>query len=147
MKKFVKNSEAPGAVLLLVFLGRFLLTMICYGSGEIGGIFAPMLALATLFSLGLAQVCDGWFPGQLPQPGVFAVAGMGGLVAATVRAPLTAVMLVMELTDNFLVALPILLTCICAAITAHFLGGEPVYSVLLKRILDKLERQPPSDRI
>jgi len=53
----------------------------------------------------------------------------------------------MELTDNFLVALPILLTCICAAITAHFLGGEPVYSVLLKRILDKLERQPPSDRI
>jgi CIC family chloride channel protein len=68
-------------------------------------------------------------------------------VAATVRAPLTAVMLVMELTDNFLVALPILLTCICAAITAHFLGGEPVYSVLLKRILDKLERQPPSDQI
>lgn len=141
------NSEAPGAVLLLVFLGRFLLTMICYGSGEIGGIFAPMLALATLFSLGLAQVCDAWFPGQLPQPGVFAVAGMGGLVAATVRAPLTAVMLVMELTDNFLVALPILLTCICAAITAHILGGEPVYSVLLKRILEKLERQPPSDRI
>ncbi|MFM6376798.1 MAG: hypothetical protein ACKPH1_25415, partial [Microcystis panniformis] len=46
-----------------------------------------------------------------------------------------------------LVALPILLTCICAAITAHFLGGEPVYSVLLKRILDKLERQSPSDRI
>ena len=79
MKKFVKNSEAPGAVLLLVFLGRFLLTMICYGSGEIGGIFAPMLALATLFSLGLAQVCDAWFPGQLPQPGVFCRRWDGGI--------------------------------------------------------------------
>jgi CIC family chloride channel protein len=139
------DSEAPGRVLLLVFLGRFLLTMICYGSGEIGGIFAPLLALATLFSLGLARVCDAWFPGQLPQPGVFAVAGMGGLVAATVRAPLTAVMLTMELTDNFLVALPMLVACIFASITAHFLGGEPVYSVLLKRILEK--KQPPSDQI
>ena len=140
-------SEAPGLILLLVFLGRFLLTMVCYGSGEIGGIFAPMLAIATLFSLGLARVCDTWFPGQLPQPGVFAVAGMGGLVAATVRAPLTAVMLTMELTDNFLVALPMLVTCIFAAITAHLLGGEPIYSVLLKRILEKLQKQPQSDRI
>lgn len=141
------NSDAPGIILLLVFLGRFLLTMVCYGSGEIGGIFAPMLALATIFSLGLARVCNSWLPGQLPQPGVFAVAGMGGLVSATVRAPLTAAVLVMELTDNFFVGLPILLTCICSAITAHILGGQPVYSVLLKRILAKLENQPVSDRI
>lgn len=141
------DSEAPGIILLLLFLGRFLLTMICYGSGEIGGIFAPMLALATLFSLGLARVCDIWFPDSLLQPGVFAVAGMGGLVAATVRAPLTAVILVMELTDNFWVALPILLTCICAAMTAHILGGEPIYSVLLERTLQKLANKPPSDQI
>ncbi|WP_217651876.1 chloride channel protein [Hydrococcus rivularis] len=70
---------------------RFVLVMFCYGSGAIGGIFAPMLSISTLFSLLVAREFNSWFPGQIPQPAVFAVAGMGGLVAATVRAPLTAI--------------------------------------------------------
>lgn len=131
------DSTASQEILWLVLLGRFVLTILCYGSGEIGGIFAPMLALATLLSLALAKTFDAWFPALLPQPGIFAVAGMGGLVAATVRAPLTAALLVFELTDNFSIILPMLITCVSAAIVAHVLGGEPVYSVLLRRILEK----------
>jgi CIC family chloride channel protein len=73
------DSVATGEILWLVLLGRFALTMLCYGSGEIGGIFAPMLALATLLSLALAKTFDAWFPDLLTQPGIFAVAGMGGL--------------------------------------------------------------------
>jgi CIC family chloride channel protein len=129
------NSNVLGRELLLVFLARFALTMFCYGSGAIGGIFAPMLAIATLFSLGMARELHLWFPDQLPEPGVFGLVGMGALVAATVRAPLTAILLTMELTGNYSVVLPLLTTCISASITAHGLGAEPIYSVLLARAL------------
>jgi CIC family chloride channel protein len=108
------NSEAPGAVLLLVFLGRFLLTMICYGSGEIGGIFAPMLALADSiqFRAGTGLRC--LVSGSTAPTRGFCRRWDGGISGGHSPRSLTAVMLVMELTDNFLVALPILLTCICA---------------------------------
>ena len=74
-----------------------------------------------------------------PEPDAFAVAGMGALVAATVRAPLTAIVLTVEMTDNYLLILPLLVTCLTSTITAHALGGEPIYSVLLKRTLSRAQ--------
>lgn len=141
------NNEISGYWLLFVCFARFVLTMFCYGSGAIGGIFAPMLGIATLFSLGVAKALYEWFPAQLPEPGVFAIAGMGALVAATVRAPLTAIFLTMELTDNYFVVLPLLITCLVAAMTAHALGSEPIYSVLLKRALEKVQHLPRTDLV
>ncbi|MHC5779676.1 H(+)/Cl(-) exchange transporter ClcA [Nostoc sp.] len=141
------NQEPPGYLLLFVLVVRFALVMFCYGSGAIGGIFAPMLSISTLFSLSMARELNSWFPDQIPQPAVFAVAGMGGLVAATVRAPLTAMMLTMELTDNYFIVLPLLVTCLFASISAHLLGGEPIYSVLLKRAYEKLQSIPQSDSV
>ncbi|MEG3439385.1 H(+)/Cl(-) exchange transporter ClcA [Pannus brasiliensis CCIBt3594] len=141
------DNHSSAGILWLVLLGRFALTLLCYGSGEIGGIFAPMLALATLLSLALAKTFDTWFPHVLPEPGVFAVAGMGGLVAATVRAPLTAALLTFELTDNFSIILPMLITCVSAAIVAHFLGGEPVYSVLLRRACERASDETLTDQV
>jgi CIC family chloride channel protein len=141
------NSNISGRLLLLFCLARFALTMFCYGSGAIGGIFAPMLAIATTFSLGVARELYDWFPAQLPEPTVFGVVGMGALVAATVRAPLTAILLTLELTDNYLVILPLLMTCIVASMTAHLLGGEPIYSVLLKRTLEKRQHLASTDSV
>ena len=68
-----------------------------------------------------------------------AIAGMGGLVAATVRAPLTAVavLLTIEITDNYFVVLPLFLTCLMASIVAEFLGGQPVYTALLERLANQ----------
>jgi CIC family chloride channel protein len=141
------NDNLSGRGLLLFFLARFALTMVCYGSGAIGGIFAPMLAIATLFSLSIARELHLWFPGQLPEPAVFGLVGMGALVAATVRAPLTAILLTIELTGNYLVVVPLLTTCITASITAHVLGGEPLYTVLLKRTLEKRHYVPVTDAV
>ncbi|WP_107669373.1 H(+)/Cl(-) exchange transporter ClcA [Cyanothece sp. BG0011] len=140
------RNEAPGYVLLSLFLLRFGLTMFCYGCGAPGGIFAPMLALATTFSMGATQQVHDWFefPFLLPEPDAFAVAGMGALVAATVRAPLTAIVLTIEMTDNYLLILPLLVTCLTSTITAHALGGEPIYSVLLKRNLRRIQGEQSS---
>ncbi len=125
----------PTVFLLALFLGRFLLTVASYGTGAPGGIFAPMLALGTLFGLWFGQISHGWIPALLDHPQVYTVAAMGALFSATVRAPITGVALAMELTGSYQQLLPILLTCVPATLVAHGLGGMPIYTLLLERVL------------
>jgi CIC family chloride channel protein len=94
-----------GAVFML-FAIRFAATVLSYGSGAAGGIFAPMLALGTLLGMGLGQALQASVPG-VPEPGVLALAGMAGLFSATVRAPVTGIALAVEMTGNFGQILPI----------------------------------------
>ena len=71
----------------------------------------------------------------MPDAGVFVVAGMGALFSATVRAPITGIVLAVELTGNYALILPVTLACVGATVVAHRLGGRPVYTVLLERAL------------
>lgn len=64
---------------------------------------------------------------------------MGALFAATVRAPLTGIVLVLEMTDNYQLILPMIITCLGATMLAQLLGGRPIYTVLLERILQRSE--------
>lgn len=121
--------------LLFLFLGRFGATIFSYGSGAPGGIFAPMLALGTLFGLWFGHMVEGVVPGQSFAPGVFAIAGMGALFSATVRAPLTGIILTVEMTGNYSLILPLIITCLSATLVAQGLGGRPVYTLLLERTL------------
>lgn len=130
------SGSIPVMIMLLVFVARFGTTMISYGSGAIGGIFAPMLALGTLFGMWFGHFAHFLLPDLVVQPEVFAVAGMAALFCATVRAPLTGIALTIEMTGNYLMILPLILTCITSTIVAQGLGGQPIYTVLLKRTLD-----------
>ena len=58
---------------------------------------------------------------------------MGALLAASVRAPLTGIVLVLEMTDNYQLILPMIITCLGATLLAQFLGGKPLYSTILQR--------------
>jgi CIC family chloride channel protein len=136
------NNLLSSQLLLLLFLVRFAMVVICYGSGAPGGIFAPLLSMATLFGLAVARQTHAWLPEILPYPEVLTIAGMGALVAATVRAPLTAILLTIEMTSNYMMILPILVSCLAATMTAQGLGGKPVYTVLLKRRLLQLGKAP-----
>ena len=137
-ERLVENAlggAIPTAILLFLFLGRFLLTVASYGTGAPGGIFAPMLALGTLFGLWFGQISHGALPGLIEHPEVFTVAAMGALFSATVRAPITGIALAMELTGSYAQLMPILLTCVPATLVAHGLGGMPIYTLLLERTL------------
>jgi len=123
--------------LLLLFAARFGTGAVSYGCGAPGGIFAPMLALGTLFGMAYGHSVHALFPQLIGDPGVFAVAGMGALFTATVRAPITGVALAIEITANYEQILPLLLTCAAATIVAERLGGQPIYSLLLKRTLER----------
>ena len=129
----------PGTGFLLILLAARLLTTVgSYGAGLPGGIFAPLLALGTLVGVLFDHLVAGLVPGLDLGPGLFAVAAMGALFAATVRAPLTGIILVIELTGALDLGLPIILTCLGATFTAEALGGQPIYSLLLAQ-----GHQPP----
>ncbi len=131
----VTNGGYSAAFLLLLFVARIATTLICFGSGAPGGIFAPMLALGTLFGYAFGLIAKGLLPELEIDPGMFAIAGMGALFAATVRAPITGILLVIEMTNNYYLILPLIITCLGAVIFAQMLGGQPIYSQLLHRTL------------
>lgn len=131
--------------LLIFFVLRTITTIISFSSGAPGGIFAPTLALGTLFGSAFGLMATYLFPDYQIQIGTFAIAGMGALFAATVRAPLTGIVLVLEMTDNYQLILPMIITCLGATMLAQLLGGRPIYTVLLERILQRSEAKEKTE--
>src|SRR5262249_10920687 len=80
------------------FLLRFVLSMASYATGAPGGIFAPLLVLGALVGLGIGEVTHLFFPHLVPVPAIFAVVGMAAYFTAIVRAPLTGIVLIIEMT-------------------------------------------------
>ena len=131
-------------MLLFFFIARVITTLLCFGSGAPGGIFAPMLALGTILGTAFGLSCAHFFPQYGIEAGTFAIAGMGALFAASVRAPLTGIVLVLEMTDNYQLILPMIVTCLGATLIAQFMGGKPLYSAILARTLQRQEQAASS---
>ena len=94
-----------------------------------------MVALGTILGIWFAGLVPSGLPVFDVAPGVFMVAGAGAFFAATVRAPVTGIVLASELTGNFQLILPVTIACITATLVAHALGGRPIYTVMLERTL------------
>jgi H+/Cl- antiporter ClcA len=119
------NQVAPFLLVALLVL-RPLSTVLCLGSGVPGGLFTPSLALGALFGGVLGQVWSWVWPGV--PPGLFAVLGAGAVLAATTHGPISAVVLVMELTARdrpFL--LPLIIAVATATIVARTLDERSIY--------------------
>lgn len=128
-------------MLLTIFILRFAATILCFSSGAPGGIFAPTLALGTILGILFGMLIQHLFPDYQIELGACAIIGMGGLFAATIRAPLTGIVLVMEMTDNYQLILPMIITCLGATLAAQALGGRPLYSSILENILLRSAQQ------
>lgn len=115
---------------ILVLL-RFGLTMVSYSAGSAGGIFLPLLVLGALGGLGFSEGVRALMPGGLSvAQEVFVVLGMGALFTAIVRAPLTGIVLMVELTGTYRLMLPLLLSCLAAYGVAEWWRDRPIYDAL-----------------
>ncbi len=130
----VLNQPWTLILLLQLLFVRTIASLASYGTGVPGGIFAPLLALGTLLGVTFSFLVSAVLPGLDSSAGMFAVAAMGALFAATVRAPLTGIVLVVELTGAYGSLLTIILTCLMATFTAQFLNGKPIYHELRQRL-------------
>ena len=123
----------PLAVLPLVFLLRFGLACVSYAARTPGGLFAPMLVLGAQLGLLFGLLCQLTFPGLGVQPVAFAVVGMAAFFAGAVRAPVTGIVLVIEMTTSFPMFLPMLAACFTAMLVPTLLGNPPIYDSLRDR--------------
>jgi chloride channel protein, CIC family len=113
-----------------VFLVRFGLGPLSYAAGTPGGLFAPMLVLGAQSGLVLRTLFCRWFPYLAERPAAFAVVGMAPFFTAVVRAPVTGIILVTEMTGCFTLLLPMLLACFAAMTVPTLLGDPPIYDSL-----------------
>ena len=126
--------------LLFLFIARLFLSIFSYSTGVPGGIFLPMLTLGVIFGMLFGTSMQHYFPDLISHPGVYAIAGMAGIFSATVRAPLTGLVLAIEMTSNYELILPLIVTTVIASVFTALLGNEPIYTTLLKRTLENLKQ-------
>jgi CIC family chloride channel protein len=117
---------------LLVLL-KILATSITIGSGGSGGIFAPSLFIGAMAGGAFGTVVHQIFPSVALSPGAYAVVGMGAVVAATTHGPLQAILIIFEMTGDYKIILPLMITCIISTLVARGLCGESIYTFKLIR--------------
>ncbi|RLC18630.1 MAG: chloride channel protein [Deltaproteobacteria bacterium] len=117
----------------LLVLFKILATSITIGSGGSGGIFAPSLFMGAMAGGAFGSVVHYFFPSVAVSPGAYAVVGMGAVVAATTHGPLQAILIIFEMTGNYEVILPLMITCIISCLIARKLCGESIYTFKLIR--------------
>ncbi|HEY6293932.1 MAG TPA: H(+)/Cl(-) exchange transporter ClcA [Terriglobia bacterium] len=118
------------ALLPLVFLLRFGLGPVSYAAGTPGGLFAPMLVLGSQSGLMFGVLYSHWLPGVAPDPTAVAVVAMAAFFTAVVRAPVTGIILVIELTGSVTLLLPMLGACFMAMLVPALLRDPPIYDSL-----------------
>ena len=116
--------------LALVF-AKILATAVTLGSGGSGGIFAPSLFMGAMLGYFFGSFVHQYFPDITATPGAYALVAMGGLVAGTTRAPITAIIIVFELTNDYHIILPLMITCIISTILSARFSRESIYTLKL----------------
>jgi len=119
-------------VLTLVF-AKIAATSLSIGSGGSGGIFAPSLFIGAMMGGAFGHVVHSLFPSVTASSGAYSLVGMGAIVAGATHAPITAILILFELTDDYRIILPLMMTCIISAVTASQLKRESIYTMKLVR--------------
>src|SRR5690606_18700572 len=101
--------------------------------GFSGGVFAPSLFIGAACGGTVGLLAHRLFPTICVAPGAYALAGMGAVVAGTTRAPITAILVIFELTGDYDLILPLMASCIVSTLLCEKLGRESIYTMKLIR--------------
>ena len=133
-QRTLAGADSLGLV-LVAFVIRFALGPVSYVANTPGGLFAPLLVLGTQSGLLFGVACRAAFPASHIQPEAFAVVGMAAFFAGVVRAPLTAIVIVIEMTASVTMLLPMLSACFVATLVPTLLHDAPIYESLREHTL------------
>ncbi len=123
------GSMALKLMLLLVVLKLFAITT-SYASGNAGGIFGPSLFLGAMLGGSIGTVAHHWLPTYTAAPGAYALVGMGALFAGIVRAPMTSVLMIFEMTRDYAVIVPLMIANLTSLFISTRFQKEPIYEAL-----------------
>jgi len=119
-------------LLLLVGL-KLLVTSVTIGSGGSGGIFAPSLFLGASLGGLVGAVVHQLFPDVTASSGAYALVGMGAVASATMHAPITSILIIFELTNDYRIILPLMVACIISVLITTRLKKDSIYTLKLTR--------------
>ena len=120
-------------ILVVLIVMKILATSLTLGSGNSGGIFAPSLFMGAVAGGAFGFLVNQLYPGVTATPGAYALVGMAGMVAATTHAPITALLIIFEMTSDYRIILPLMVTVVFSALVARRLFPHSVYTVKLIR--------------
>ena len=123
----------------LIFLKPILTSLTLAGGGS-GGIFAPSLFLGASLGTSFGLICNLWFPEFSANPGVYAIVGMGAVVAGTTHGLLSAILIVYEMTGDYRIILPIMIAAGLSSWVARYIDPESIYMKKLSRRGETLAR-------
>jgi CIC family chloride channel protein len=125
----LNGNMAFKMMLLLVVLKLFAVT-VSYASGNAGGIFGPALFIGAMLGGSVGTVAHYFFPHYTATPGAYALVGMGAVFAGVVRAPMTSVLMIFEMTQDYAVIVPLMIANLVSLFIASRLQHEPIYEAL-----------------
>lgn len=128
------NGEITISYIVLILLLKFILTPLCFGSGAAGGLFLPTIMIGAMLG-GLTSFIFNNFLSIQIDPTVVILVGMGAFLTAVVRTPITAVIIVFEMTGDYNHILPIMLSAAIAELIADKMHSISIYEILLQRFV------------
>jgi len=131
-------KHLPLTLFMSLALVKILATSVTLGSGGSGGIFAPSLFIGAMTGGFFGTCVHQLLPGITAGPGAYALVATGALVAGTTQAPITAILIIFELTNDYSIILPLMASCLISTIvTSVLLKGGTIYTIkLLRRGID-----------
>ncbi|MFN0119269.1 MAG: chloride channel protein [Blastocatellia bacterium] len=126
-------TELPFALMTTLVVAKMVTTVLSYSSGGSGGIFAPSLFIGAMVGGSIGQVVKAAFPDSATAPGAFALVGMGAMFCGVIRAPITSVLIIFEMTSNYSLILPLMIANATSYLVASRMQPTPIYEALLEQ--------------
>ncbi len=129
VERVLDGDLALKMVLVLAVL-KIVATATSYGTGNAGGIFGPSLFIGAMIGASVGSVAHGMFPAITAGPGAYALVGMGAAFAGIVRTPITSVIMIFEMTRDYSIIVPLMISNLIAFFVSSRLQPEPIYEAL-----------------
>ena len=127
------KNQLPALILLALVFAKILATSVTIGSGGSGGIFAPSLFIGDMTGGFFGWGVHTLFPQITANPGAYALVAMGAVVAGTTHAPITAILIIFEMTATYKIILPLMFACIISTLVATSIKSGSIYTIKLAR--------------
>ncbi len=124
------NGSMALKLMVILLVLKFFAVTVSYASGNAGGIFGPSLFLGAMLGGVVGTLANKFLPGHVASPGAYALVGMGTAFAGIVRAPMTSVVMIFEITRDYAVIVPLMISNLVSFFISSKFQREPIYEVL-----------------
>jgi CIC family chloride channel protein len=126
----VLGGDFPIKTVAILAVMKIIATPLCYSSGNAGGIFGPSLFIGAMIGGATGGIAHSLLPGFTASPGAYALVGMGTAFAGIVRTPLTSVIMIFEMTRDYAIIVPLMISNLISFFISRRLQPEPIYEAL-----------------